>query len=71
MRECREFFIDGSWVAPKVANDFPVINPATEETVGVISLGSRADVDAAVRAARRAFPAFAETTREERLALLG
>jgi len=71
VRECREFFIDGSWVAPKVANDFPVINPATEETVGVISLGSRADVDAAVRAARRAFPAFAETTREERLALLG
>jgi aldehyde dehydrogenase (NAD+) len=71
VHECREFFIDGSWVAPRIANDFPVINPATEENVGVISLGSRADVDAAARAARRAFPLFAETTREERLALLG
>jgi aldehyde dehydrogenase (NAD+) len=70
MDECREFYIDGRWVAPRSARDAQVINPATEEPIAVISLGSRDDVDVAVRAARKAFPAFAETTREERLALL-
>jgi aldehyde dehydrogenase (NAD+) len=71
MRECRDFYIDGRWVAPKRPKDHPVVNPATEEPVGTISLGSASDVDDAVAAARRAFPAYAETTREERLELLG
>ena len=71
MRECRDFYIDGRWVAPKRPKDFPVINPATEEPIGMISLGSASDVDDAVAAARRAFPVYSETTREERLALLG
>jgi len=71
MRECRDFYIDGKWVAPKRPKDLAVLNPATEDPIGTISLGSRDDVDDAVAAARRAFPAFAETTREERLALLG
>ena len=46
-------------------------NPATEEAAGRISLGGPADVDAAVAAARSAFQAFSQTSREERLALLG
>ena len=70
MKDCRQFYIDGAWVAPKKANDFPVTSPANEEKIGTISLGAEADVDAAVAAARKAFPSFSETTREERLALI-
>jgi acyl-CoA reductase-like NAD-dependent aldehyde dehydrogenase len=47
-----------------------VINPATEAVAGIISLGSRADVDRAVAAAQRAFERYSHTTREERMALL-
>src|SRR5262245_17613424 len=70
MKDCRQFYIDGKWVAPTTPNDFPVTNPANEDNIAVISLGTAADVDKAVAAARRAFETFAETTREERLDLL-
>ena len=65
-----KFYIDGVWVDPVTPHVHDVINPATEETTGRISLGSAADIDLAVKAARRAFPAFSRTTREQRLALL-
>ncbi len=65
-----KFYIDGAWVAPAVPKLWDVINPATEDVTGQISLGSSADVDKAVAAARRAFPGFSSTSREERLALL-
>jgi aldehyde dehydrogenase (NAD+) len=68
--EYRKFYIDGQWVDPAQPKDFKVINPATEEAAGVISMGSAADVDRAVAAARRAFDSFSQTTREERRALL-
>ena len=71
MTECLDFYIDGAWVAPSQKNLLPVLNPATEEPIGNISLGTKKDVDAAVAAAKRAFPSFSQTTREERLALLG
>jgi aldehyde dehydrogenase (NAD+) len=70
MRDVLQFYIDGEWVDPATPNPFPVINPATEEVCGRISLGSSADVDKAVAAAKRAGPAFAATSREERIALL-
>ncbi|MGI9203517.1 MAG: aldehyde dehydrogenase family protein [Woeseiaceae bacterium] len=70
MRDMLQFYIDGQWVDPVTPNTFPVINPATEEVCGRISLGSAADVDKAVAAAKRAGPAFAATSREERIALL-
>lgn len=70
MREMLQFYIDGKWVDPEQANTFDVINPATEEVCGRISMGSTEDVDKAVAAATRAAPAFAETTREQRLAWL-
>ena len=54
-------------VTPKTLD---VINPANEEPFARISLGSKADVDKAVAAARKAFETFSRTTREERLALL-
>jgi len=68
--EYRNFYIDGRWIAPVEPRGFTVINPATEEPAGVISLGSAKDVDRAVSAARRAFDGFAQTSREERRALL-
>jgi aldehyde dehydrogenase (NAD+) len=68
--EYRQFYIDGRWVDPVKAREFQVINPATEEVAGVISMGSAADVDRAVAAARRAFESYSRTTAQERRALL-
>jgi aldehyde dehydrogenase (NAD+) len=70
MVERTKFYIGGTWVAPKEPKTFPVVNPATEETLYDIAIGSAADVDSAVAAARAAWPAFAATSREERVALL-
>ena len=70
MIEKRDFYIDGKWVAPDVANDLEVIDPATEEPCAVISLGAKSDVDKAVAAARRAFASWSVTPLEERVALL-
>jgi aldehyde dehydrogenase (NAD+) len=65
-----QFYIDGAWVDPVVAKSHPVVNPATEEAMYDIALGTKADVDKAVVAARRAFETFSLTSREERVALL-
>ena len=70
MREYLKFYIDGSWVDPAVPKTLDVTNPATEAVAGRVSIGSQADVDRAVAAARKAFKTFSLTTREERLALL-
>ena len=70
MREMLQFYIDGKWVDPATPNTLDVINPATEVICGRISLGSAADVDLAVAAAKRAFAAYSQTTRDERIALL-
>jgi aldehyde dehydrogenase (NAD+) len=70
MRDYRKFYIDGKWVDAAQPQSLDVVNPATEGVVGVISLGSKADVDRAVAVAKRAFETFSRTTREERIALL-
>ena len=67
-QEHLQFYIDGQWVPPAVPRTLDVINPSTEEVAARISMGSAADVDAAVAAARRAFDGFSQTTRDERLA---
>jgi len=64
------FYIDGEWVDPVLARPFDVISPATEEPAATISLGSAADVDRAVRAAKAAFPAYSQSSKDERVALL-
>jgi aldehyde dehydrogenase (NAD+) len=64
------FYIDGAWVDPTSTDTIDVVNPATEEVIATIAAGDQADVDAAVAAAKAAFPAFSATSREERLALL-
>jgi aldehyde dehydrogenase (NAD+) len=70
MHEHLQFYIDGRWVAPVTPKTLDVIDPATEQPIGRISLGSAADVDRAVTAARAAFETYSRTSREERLALL-
>ncbi len=67
MIEKREFYIDGKWVAPAAPRDLDVIDPSTEEVCAVISLGDRADTDAAVAAAKRAFATWSMTAPAERL----
>ncbi len=69
-KDCRQFYIDGKWVDPAQANDFIVINPATEEPIATIALGSATDVDRAVAAAKSAFETYSETNLDERLSLL-
>lgn len=64
------FYINGKWVKPDGRPTLDVINPATEKPFTRISMGSAADVDAAASAARAAFPAWSQTSREERLAIL-
>ena len=70
MKDARNFYINGTWVAPLSGTDFEVINPSNEEPYAVISLGGQADTDAAVAAAKSAFPSWSETSKEERLTIL-
>jgi aldehyde dehydrogenase (NAD+) len=71
MRDYTKFYIDGQWVDPATANPLDVINPATEEVAGRINLGSAADVDRAVAAAKKAFTSFSRTSVKDRIDLLG
>lgn len=66
----REFYINGAWVAPAAPHDCNVIDPSTEEPCAVISLGSGADTNAAVAAAKAAFPLWAATPHAERRAVV-
>jgi aldehyde dehydrogenase (NAD+) len=70
VRKYQKFYIDGQWVDPLESQAVNVVNPATEQVSGQIALGSKADVDRAVKAARKAFNTWSQTTREQRLALL-
>ncbi len=70
MREHLKHFIGGQWVESDGGSRYDVINPATETACAVITMGTAADVDKAVAAARAAFPAFAATSVDDRMALL-
>ena len=74
MREYLKFYIDGQFVDPVEVKTAPktaeVINPATEQVSGVISVGSVADIDRAVAAARRAFASWSQVSVADRLDLL-
>lgn len=70
MRNQEKHFINGEWVASTGNETTEVINPATEEVIGTISLGTKEDLDQAVKAARAAFPSFSKTSRNERVEML-
>ena len=72
MKTYEQFYINGEWVDPaEELNTCDVLNPANEEVIGKIAMGSAADVDKAVIAAKDAFDTYSQTSVEERLALLG
>ena len=64
-------YIGGQWVESDGGKRHEVINPATEEACTEVTLGSQADVDKAVKAARAAFEANYGMSRDDRVALLG
>ncbi|RAI57987.1 aldehyde dehydrogenase family protein [Roseicella frigidaeris] len=66
----RQHYVNGAWVEPLQPTLLDVVDPSTEEAFTQIAVGGAADVDRAVEAARAAFPAFAATTRRQRLDLL-
>ncbi len=70
MKDARNFYINGKWVAPIDGRDFPVIDPSTEEAIATISLGGEQDTDAAVASARAAFPTWRKSTKADRLELM-
>ena len=70
MREYLKFYIDGQWVDPAELRLLDVDNPAIEQVTGKIALGSSADVDTAVKAARKAFIGWSQTSREDRIGVL-
>ena len=70
MQNSRNFYINGQWVAPKEGRDFDVIDPSNEEVYATISMGGQADTDAAVAAAKAAFPTWRQTSKAERLELM-
>jgi len=63
-------YIDGAWVELPGAQTLPVIDPSSGESIAEVVAGTAADLDRAVAAARRAFPAFAASPVEARIALL-
>jgi len=67
MLDKKKFYINGQWVEPNKLNDFKVINPCNEDPCAIISLGSKEDTNTAVKSAKKAFKAWKETTKEERL----
>ncbi len=66
----KEFYIDGKWIKPAAPKMLDVVNPATEAPIAQIAVGSAADVDRAVSAARAAFETFGLSGKAERLALM-
>ena len=70
MREHTKFYINGKWVDPVTPKTLEVLDPSTEEACATISLGSEADVDLAVAAAKAAVDSFSQTSVAERVALL-
>ncbi len=70
MENKKNFYIDGKWVTPKSKEEIKVIDPATEESCAVISLGNKDDVNDAVSAAKKAYSSWAFSTKEERIKLL-
>ncbi|MBY4590341.1 MULTISPECIES: aldehyde dehydrogenase family protein [Rhizobium] len=70
MKNAHKFYIGGEWVDPERLRELHVIDPSTEQSIGTIAIGSMADAERAIEAARAAFPIFSQSTKAERRALL-
>jgi aldehyde dehydrogenase (NAD+) len=67
MADMRSNYIDGAWVASASDASIEVVNPATEQVIDTVPAGDPADVDAAVRAAQTAFPAWSQASPADRV----
>jgi len=70
MIERKQFYINGKWVDPINQNELEVIDPSNEEVCAIISLGDSEDTNLAVESAKKAFPMWSSTSKEERIKLL-
>ena len=70
MKNLTKFYINGTWVEPSSTSTMPVLNPATEQQIGLVTMGNETDVNNAVEAAKVAFDSFSQTSKAERLVLL-
>ena len=70
MRDYTKQYINGEWVKSNSNETIEVINPATEEVIGKVAKGNKADVDKAVEAADNVYLEFRHTSVKERQALL-
>ncbi|HDG1459216.1 TPA: aldehyde dehydrogenase family protein, partial [Staphylococcus aureus] len=70
MRDYTKQYINGEWVESNSNETIEVINPATEEVIGKVAKGNKADVDKAVEAADNVYLEFRHTSVKERQALL-
>jgi aldehyde dehydrogenase (NAD+) len=70
MKNLTKFYINGAWVEPNSTATLPVLNPATEQQIGLVAMGNETDVNHAVEAASVAFERFSQTSKAERLVLL-
>ena len=67
MIDKRKFYINGKWISPSKPNDLEVVNPSNEDPYAVISLGSKEDIDKAIKAAKTAFESWKKTSKKESL----
>ena len=70
MHAYEQLYINGKWVPSTGTESISVTDSSTEEVIATVPEGTAADVDAAVTAARAAFPAWSELPKEERAAYL-
>ena len=70
MQRIEHIYINGEFVIPHGLEWFDLHNPSTEEVIGQVRLGDALDAHRAIAAAKAAFPAWARTSREERIAAL-
>jgi aldehyde dehydrogenase (NAD+) len=70
MRAFDNVYVNGKWVPSSGEGVLEVTNSATEEVIASVPNGSAADVDAAVAAAKAAFPGWSQLAREERAGYL-
>ena len=70
MENKKKFYINGKWVDPKSDKEINVINPATEDTCAIVSLGNKDDINEAVGAAKKAYSSWAFSSKDERIKLL-
>ena len=70
MLDKKNFYINGKWIDPETANDFHVVNPSSEEICATISLGSKVDVDSAVKVAKESFPRWSRVEKKYKIDLI-